>query len=103
MYIAYDRIAMYGKGDSSLRITLDFHIRAREEDLDLTLGDAGHLLFKDDEVLMEIKTGGAYPLWLTDMLDTLGIYPVSFSKYGSFYKEKISAKQREERKICLPA
>lgn len=103
MYIAYDRIAMYGKGDSSLRITLDFHIRAREEDLDLTLGDAGHLLFKDDEVLMEIKTGGAYPLWLADMLDSLCIYPVSFSKYGSFYKEKINQQQQKENKICLPA
>lgn len=105
MYIAYDRIAMYGKEDSSIRITFDFHIRAREEDVDLSMGDAGRLLMKNEEVLMEIKVGNAYPLWLADMLCSLDIYPVSFSKYGKFYCSGLVANQNEkqEAKICLLA
>ena len=31
---------------------------------------------------MEIKAQGAMPLWLTEALSELKIYPVSFSKYG---------------------
>ena len=101
MYIAYDRIATFGKEDSSIRITFDQNIRSRDYDLDLARGDKGTTLFDNSEVLMEIKVGGAYPLWLTDILSKLKIYPVSFSKYGSFYKKTIIAEK--ERKICLPA
>lgn len=102
MYIAYDRIATYGKENPSIRITYDKNIRYREEDLDLGQGDAGNLLLKNGEVLMEIKVGGAYPLWLTDILANLKIYQVSYSKYGSAYKMKL-AKEREVEKLCLPA
>lgn len=106
MYIAYDRIAMYGKEDESIRITFDFHIRSREEDVDLSMGDAGRLLMKNDEVLMEIKVGGAYPLWLADMLCEMEIYPTTFSKYGKIYCSGLTAEnhmEKQEEKICLPA
>lgn len=106
MYIAYDRIAMYGKEDESIRITFDFHIRSREEDVDLSMGDAGRLLMKNDEVLMEIKVGGAYPLWLADMLCEMEIYPNTFSKYGKIYCNGLTAEtqhEKQEEKICLPA
>lgn len=89
IYIAYDRIAMYGKEDENLRLTLDFHIRTRDYDLDLTRGDYGDLLMEEGQVLMEIKVGGAYPLWLTRLLNELKIYPISFSKYGTIYKKKL--------------
>ena len=36
---------------------------------------------------MEIKALGALPIWLVRNLSSLGIYPVSFSKYGSIYKK----------------
>ena len=62
VYIAYDRIAVHGKEDTSLRITFDQNIRFRQEDLDLALGDAGKLLFHHNEILMEVKAPGAYPL-----------------------------------------
>ena len=105
MYIAYDRIAMYGKEDPSLRITLDFRIRYRLEDLDLTKGDHGTLVLNEDDVLMEIKVGGAYPLWLVDILSELEIYQVSFSKYGTAYKKELAKKlakrrQQESEKVA---
>lgn len=97
MYIAYDRIAMYGKEDPSLRITLDFRIRYRLDDLDLTKGDHGTLVLNEDDVLMEIKVGGAYPLWLVDILSELEIYQVSFSKYGTAYKKELAKKLAKRR------
>ena len=90
MYLAYDRIATYGVEDNKLRITFDQNIRYRQEEIDLAMGDAGRKLLKNDEVLMEIKVGGAYPLWLSEILNRLEIYPHSFSKYGNIYKELLA-------------
>ena len=102
MYIAYDRIAMFGIQDASIRMTFDTNIRSREEDMDLSYGDAGKLLLRQGEVLMEIKVGGAYPMWMVELLSSLQIYPVSFSKYGRIYQNKL-VQEKENKKICLPA
>ena len=48
---------------------------------------------------MEIKTSGGLPLWLTRALAQLKIYPASYSKYGTIYKEELHTKLlQEERK-----
>lgn len=86
MYLAYDRIAMFGVEDKNLRMTFDFNIRARSENLDLKDHENVRLYFHKSEVLLEIKTVGAYPIWLVDILKDLQIYPHSFSKYGAFYR-----------------
>lgn len=101
MYIAYDRIAMFGIEDDSIRITFDRNIRSREYDLDLGKGDYGELLLDKGSILMEVKVAGAYPLWMVDVLSDLKIYPTSFSKYGTIYKQKVQEKRND--KICLPA
>ena len=44
-----------------------------------------------DQVVMEIKCAGAYPLWLTHLLSAVGAYPRSFSKYGNAYKRVLAA------------
>lgn len=74
-----------------LRITFD----ARLEYLDLLspLSDPGALgcpaegpwepLLAADDSILEVKCGGAYPLWLVDLLACQRIYPTSFSKYGA--------------------
>lgn len=89
VFIAYDRIALFGKQDSDLRITFDTNIRFRENKLDLLEGSKGKLLLKDKLILMEIKIPGVMPLMLSRVLDELKIYPVSFSKYGTCYKEHL--------------
>ncbi len=86
-FIGYDRIATYSKEDPSLRLTFDRNLRYRQIGCDLRKGDTGLLFEGDGKILMEIKAGGAYPLWLSDILDRLNIYPSSFSKYGSVYKK----------------
>ena len=35
---------------------------------------------------MELKFADAAPLWLSRLLSENGIFPVSFSKYGTYYK-----------------
>lgn len=86
VFLAYDRIAMFGQEDIGLRMTFDFNIRNRTYDIDLLKGDEGQLLFDDDRVLLEIKVSAAYPFWLVHALEKCNIYPVSFSKYGTVYQ-----------------
>lgn len=95
LFLAYDRIACYGLGDPEIRITFDAHIRSRENYLRLSDGTFGALLLGDDDVLMEIKIPDAMPLWLASLLSDFKIFPLSFSKYGNIYKEKISLKRGE--------
>ena len=88
MYIAYDRVALYGKEDRSLRLTFDQRIRSRRQGLTLDGKEPEDLYFEQGEVVMEIKCGSAYPIWLCRMLGEQGIYPTSFSKYGAFYTKE---------------
>lgn len=90
IYIAYDRIAFQEK---EFRITLDYNIRYRIEDIELEKGDSGNLLGKD-LYIMEAKALNAYPKWFIKLLLQEKIYPKSFSKYGNIYK-----KLKQERKI----
>lgn len=89
IYIAYDRIALRGTEEESLRITFDENIRFRREDLNLCSGDYGQKILKESQHLMEIKVCGAMPLWLSGALDAQQIYPISFSKYGYCYQNYI--------------
>ena len=88
MYISYDRIAMRGIYDDGLRITFDKNILYRDDCLDLKSGIWGDRVIREDEYLMEIKITGGMPLWLCRILNDLGIYPISFSKYGFAYQIK---------------
>lgn len=45
-----------------------------------------------DMVVLEIKVPGAYPLWLSEALSSLELYPSSFSKYGNAYKTVVAEK-----------
>ena len=71
VYIAYDRLAYFEKGNDDLRISFDTNVW-----------------------LMEIKTSLAKPLWLCEMLSEFEIRSSSFSKYGTEYKNMM-ARQKE--------
>lgn len=89
VYLAYDRIAYFGREDESVRITFDQNIRSRDYDLDLRMGDYGEPLLEDGIYLMEIKIASAMPMWLVSILSEMKIYPSSFSKYGNVYKTSL--------------
>lgn len=85
VYLAYDRIAYQAIDDEDLRITFDYNIHARGDDLSLNDSPNDVSLLDSDSYLLEIKSTSAYPLWLTNALSQLHIYPTSFSKYGMMY------------------
>ena len=89
VFLAYDREAYAAAEGGELRITFDTALRARSNDLDLRLGDHGVALLPEDVYLMEIKIPSAAPLWLARLLSDKGIFPTSFSKYGSYYKQYV--------------
>lgn len=96
VYISYDRRAYFGKDDDSFRVTFDTNIRTRRTDLKLDSGAYGTELLQPGYRLMEVKISGAVPKWFTGMLSQLKIYPISFSKYGTEYKNYIKNIKKEK-------
>lgn len=85
MLIAYERDAYFDADNPNLRITFDMNCRARDDDLRLDADHHGIPLLPPEEIIMEIKTDGAMPLWLAQALSACGILPARFSKYGTAY------------------
>lgn len=89
IFLSYDRCAMFGKEDKEFRVTFDRNITTRRHDLGLHYGVYGDKLLEEDEWIMEVKIDRAMPLWMTEILSEYEIYPASFSKYGTEYKNFI--------------
>ena len=83
-------------GSSDFRVTFDENILARQEELSLSKEVWGEPLIDEDKVLMEIKTSGGIPLWMTHVLAREKIYKTSFSKYGTAYEKMICGHQKEK-------
>ncbi|MBR5969492.1 MAG: polyphosphate polymerase domain-containing protein [Lachnospiraceae bacterium] len=88
MFLAYDRVALKGVHDD-FRLTFDMRIRNRIGHMGLEYGDSGENLLPGGYALMETKVMGATPLWFSNILAELAVYPTSFSKYGNFYKKDL--------------
>ena len=80
--IFYEREAFTDNENKNLRVTFDSDILWRNYDLALEKGVYGKRIIPEGARLMEIKTDGAMPLWLTRALSENGIFRTSFSKYG---------------------
>ena len=89
MYISYERYSYTAKEDENFRITFDTNIKSRDYDLELDKGDYGLDVLGKNVYLMEIKALGSMPIWFTNALSELEIYPMSFSKYGKTYQNKV--------------
>ena len=89
MFLTYERVAWLCRESSDLRITFDENILCRREDISLGAEVYGTALLPEGMTLMEIKTSGGIPLWLTQVLTREKIYKTSFSKYGTAYLKMI--------------
>ncbi|WP_313187291.1 polyphosphate polymerase domain-containing protein [Lacrimispora sp.] len=98
-FVAYDRTAFFGNENRELRVTFDRNIRCRNRELDLVKGDYGTCILTENQILMEVKIPGAMPVWMSRMFSQLEIYPVSFSKYGMYYKGILYKNQVSEGRI----
>lgn len=97
MLLSYKREAYYAKDDHDFRVTFDREILWRDYDLALSKGIYGRPLLEPNQVLMEVKSAEAIPLWMVKLLSENHIYKTSFSKYGTAYKTKF-AEERKSKK-----
>ena len=92
MLISYEREAFYDRSDYDFRMTFDENILWCDDDLSLCSPVRGQRLLPPSQVLLEVKTSGAIPLWLVHFLSENKIRPASFSKYGSAYTTMLSSR-----------
>jgi SPX domain protein involved in polyphosphate accumulation len=105
LFLSYDRIALFGIEDKDFRITFDTNIRTRRYDLGLDIGIYGDLLLQKGQWIMEAKMNNTAPLWFAKLLSRYQIYPVSYSKYGSEYTNRVLSGSRnitkDYKKMCV--
>ncbi len=90
MFLSYERDAFRANDRTDFRLTLDTNIRWRTERLNLGSDCQGNSLLEPDQVLMELKTSGGIPLWMTHFLSEQEIRKISYSKYGTAYTRMLS-------------
>ena len=95
--LCYERDAYYDITCPALRLTFDTHIRYRADDLKLEHGSLGREVLPPDVILLEIKTDGGMPLWLSRALDECKIFPARFSKYATSYHDLLETKKEEKK------
>ncbi|MEZ3475029.1 MAG: polyphosphate polymerase domain-containing protein [Lachnospiraceae bacterium] len=95
VFLSYEREAFYALDGSDFRVTFDEQILARQEELSLSREIWGEPLLDDEQILMEIKTSGGIPLWMSRVLTQQKLYKTSFSKYGTAYEKLICRKKYE--------
>ena len=103
LYLAYERKALFGSENRSLRVTFDTNIRTRRYDLRLESGDHGEYLLDGGQYLMEVKAERSIPLWLSGILADCRIYSTSFSKYGREHQKMLlqNREMKGDENICL--
>lgn len=75
------------KDEEGLRITFDEKLRYRNDNLSFVKKKHDKIYFKNDSnIIMEIKSQGALPLWLVKVLSSNKAYPQQFSKIGKIYE-----------------
>ena len=90
VFLSYEREAYYSLDGSDFRVTFDENILYRRNDFSLGSEIYGFSLLGNDQTLMEIKTSGGIPLWMSEILTKQHLYKTSFSKYGSAYQRMLA-------------
>ena len=101
LFLSYEREAYYAVDESDFRITFDDNILCRQDGLSLKEEVYGTAILPEGTVLMEIKSRGGIPLWMTEVLSKEKIYKTSFSKYGTAYKTLIFPQKHNVNKYNM--
>lgn len=103
VFLSYEREAFYSLDGSDFRVTFDENILYRDYDLSLSSDAYGIPLLGKGQTLMEIKTSGGLPLWMSHELSRLKVYQTSFSKYGLAYQDMMTKSNKQEQRRILHA
>lgn len=87
VFLSYEREAYYALDGSDFRVTFDENILFRQKDFSFDCGIYGTELMEYGRTLMEIKTSGGIPLWMSHCLADNKVYKTTYSKYGNAYKQ----------------
>ena len=87
VFLSYDRAAFCSRDGSDFRITFDENILFRQKAFSFERGIYGTPVLEKGLTLMELKTSGGIPLWMTHWLSKNRIFKTSFSKYGTAYQK----------------
>ena len=98
-FLSYEREAFSDKKNPEFRLTLDENILARGTELNLGSDIWGHSLLPHGMTLMEVKITGAMPLWMAKFLANNNIQKISYSKYGTYYRECLNSSLSQERNV----
>lgn len=90
VFLSYEREAFHSLDGSDFRVTFDENILYRRNDISLGSEIYGHPLLGKQQTLMEIKTSGGIPLWMSETLTKHHLYKHHF-KYGSAYQRMMEA------------
>ncbi len=99
VFLSYERRAMFGKEDSSFRVTFDRNIISRREDIGLEYGIFGERVIPMDSMIMEVKFGERMPLWFINILRKYDLHKTSFSKYGTEYNKYVRNGKTTDREV----
>lgn len=97
VFLSYEREAYFALDGSDFRLTLDENILYRRDVLSLRTEAYGTLLLSEGYTLMELKTSGGIPLWMSHALTELNIHQTSYSKYGAAYQDMTAARAQGGR------
>lgn len=103
VFLTYEREAFCELDGGDFRVTFDENILYRDYDILLGGDICGTPLLGKGQTLMEIKTSGGIPLWMSGELDRLKVYHTSFSKYGATYLDMMSRPEINEQRRILYA
>ena len=93
VFLSYEREAFYAKDSGDFRMTFDKNILWRDYDLSLCSGIYGTPILDSDQILLEVKTSGAIPLWLTSWLsENIFIFRNRF-----YFPKRV-----DDRTVCVP-
>ncbi|SDX51575.1 VTC domain-containing protein [Ruminococcaceae bacterium YAD3003] len=98
-FLSYEREAFSDNKNPEFRLTLDENILARDTELNLGNDIWGQPLLPHGMTLMEVKIAGAMPLWMANFLSSNNIQKVSYSKYGTYYRNCLSSGAIQERSV----
>lgn len=97
VFLSYERDCYRAAGGGELRLTFDESICFRTGPQTLSCTPGGTALLRPEQVLLEIKTPQALPLWLVRALSRAGLRQTGFSKYGAAYRTLCAAPQKGEQ------
>ncbi len=86
VYLSYEREAFYSEIDEDFRLTFDFNIKTRDNNVSLYESKEDKNVLSEENVLLEVKTVMGLPTWLLLFFNKHQIYKTSFSKYGTAYQ-----------------